>query len=417
MNIDADRVIADLDELAAASGGRHAGAKRVAWGQGWTAARAWLKEKLEVLPVEVSVDPAGNLWAELAGESEECVILGSHLDSVPSGGWLDGALGVCAALEALRVLAAGGTLAAGNPSTATVRLVDWADEEGRFGRSLLGSSAAAGTLDPDEVRDLVDGEGVRLQDAMAACGVTLDSAPDAAVMLKGAAAYIELHVEQGPVLLEAGRLASAVAGTSGVERHLITFSGEAAHAGSSPIRLRRDSFLAAAAAALAAREVAIAHQGVTTVGGATSSPGIPTAVAGRTELMLDIRHLDAASLASMLEQCLSACEDAAGRFGCSVSARRVFAAAPTEFSAELVSLAGSAVADAGGGDGSPIASGALHDATEVGRVVPTVMIFAQSDPPVSHTPSEDSTHAALRVAIDAFGRTVGSVLADITSRN
>jgi beta-ureidopropionase / N-carbamoyl-L-amino-acid hydrolase len=405
MNIDADRVIADLDELAATSGGRHAGAKRVAWGEGWTAARGWLAEKLEALPVDVSVDPAGNLWAELEGESEECVILGSHLDSVPAGGWLDGALGVCAALEALRGLAATGG------RTATVRLVDWADEEGRFGRSLLGSSAAAGTLDPDEVRDLVDGEGIRLEDAMAACGVSLASAPEATVMLKGAVAYIELHVEQGPVLLEAGRLASAVAGTSGVQRHLITFSGEVAHAGSTPMRLRHDSFLAAAAAALAAREVAIGHEGVTTVGAATSSPGIATAIAGVTEMMLDIRHLDAASLASMSEQCLSACEDAARQFGCSVSARRIFAAAPTEFSAELVSLARAAVADAGGGDGPPIPSGALHDATEIGRVVPTVMIFAQSDPPVSHAPSEDSPDAALRVAIDAFGRTLGSVLA------
>jgi N-carbamoyl-L-amino-acid hydrolase len=360
--------------------------------------------------VTVSIDPAGNLWAELTGESSECIIVGSHLDSVPNGGWLDGVLGVCAALGALRVLAAAGT------PRVTVRLVDWVDEEGRFGRSLVGSSAAAGALDANEVRDLVDAEGTRLQDAMALCDVNLDDASGATRMLEHAVAYIELHVEQGPVLLESGRLASAVAGTFGVERYRITFSGQAAHAGSTPMRMRRDSFLAAAAAALAIREVGVTHQGVTTIGGATSHPGVPTAVPGVTEMMLDIRHLEAGTLAAMLEACLAACSEAAERFGCSVSAQRIFDAAPTEFSPELVSVARTAVADAGGGDGPPIASGALHDATEIGRVIPAVMIFAQSDPPLSHTPSEDSPDDALRVAIDAFGRTLGRVLADCGTR-
>jgi hydantoinase/carbamoylase family amidase len=290
--------------------------------------------------------------------------------------------------------------------------VDWADEEGRFGRSLVGSSAAAGTLDPKEVRDLLDAAGIRLQESMASCGVNLDDAAAATVVLRGAVAYIELHIEQGPVLLDAGRPASAVAGTFGVERHLISFSGQAAHAGSTPMQVRRDSFLAAAAAALAIREVGVRHRGVTTVGGARSTPGVMTTVAGVTEMMLDIRHLDAAALATMLEASIAACEQAANRFDCTVSARAVFAAAPTRFSAELVGIARRAVAAAGGGDGSPVPSGALHDATEIGRVVPAVMIFAQSDPPLSHTETEDSPEHALRIAIDAFGRTVSAVLDD-----
>jgi N-carbamoyl-L-amino-acid hydrolase len=231
-------------------------------------------------------------------------------------------------------------------------------------------------------------------------------------MLRHPRAYIELHVEQGPVLLDAGRLASAVAGTFGVERYLITFSGQAAHAGSTPMRLRRDSFLASAAAALEVREVGIRYEGVTTVGGATSLPGVMTAVAGVTEMMLDIRHLDSVTLATMLQECLAACDQAADQFSCTGSAKRIFRAAPTRFSPELVSVARSAVADAGGGNGSPVPSGALHDATEIGRVVPTVMIFAQSDPPLSHTKIEDSPEDALRVAIDAFGRTVSRVLGD-----
>jgi N-carbamoyl-L-amino-acid hydrolase len=341
----------------------------------------------------------------LEGASEGCIIVGSHLDSVPDGGWLDGALGVCAALGGLRALADHA------PPSLTVRLVDWADEEGRFGRSLVGSSAVAGTLDPDEVRDLVDVEGVRLQDAMDCCGFDLDGVRAANAMLRTALAYVELHVEQGPLLLESGRLASAVAGTFGVERFLVTFTGQAAHAGSTPMGMRRDSFLAAAAAALAIREVGVSHDGVTTVGGAKSQPGVITAVAGVTEMMLDIRHLDGVSLGTMLTACLDACERAARRFDCTVSARRIFTAAPTRFSDELVKIARSAVAEAGGGDGPAIASGALHDATEVGRVVPSVMIFAQSDPPLSHTSTENSPPEALRVAIDAFGRTVSGVLA------
>jgi N-carbamoyl-L-amino-acid hydrolase len=293
-----------------------------------------------------------------------------------------------------------------------VRLVDWADEEGaRFGRSLVGSSAVAGTLDPDDVRDLLDAEGTRLQDAMASCGVNLDDAYRATSRLDGALAYLELHIEQGPVLLDSDRPAAAVSGTVGDERYLITFRGQAAHAGSTPMRLRRDTLAAAATAALEIREVGIRHHGVTTVGSMRSEPAVITAVAGLTEMMLDLRHLDADTLATMLSECLGACEAAAARFDCTVEPRRVFGATPTPFHPRLVELARAAVAEAGGGDGEPLPSGPLHDATEIGRIVPTVMVFAQSDPPISHTAVEDSPEPALRVAIEAYGRTVGQALA------
>jgi hydantoinase/carbamoylase family amidase len=402
--IDVDRVLADLRELHELTGGPD-GARRLAWSPDWLTARDWLQGKLAELPVTVDRDQAGNIWAELpgAGDPPGFAIVGSHIDAVPSGGWLDGALGIAAALGALRAL--------GDAPPVTVRFVDWADEEGaRFGRSLMGSSACAGTLDPDDVRDLRDAEGTRLEDAMAACGIELDRAPGAAERLDGALAYLELHIEQGPVLLDTGRLASAVSGTFGDERYLIQFSGQAAHAGSTPMRLRRDALAAAATAALAIREVGIRHEGVTTVGAMRAEPGVITAIAGECEMMLDLRHLDADALATMLRECLEACDEAATRFGCTVEARRVFGATPTPFHPRLVELARAAVADAGGGDGPPIPSGPLHDATEIGRLVPTVMLFAQSDPPISHTAVEDSPEAALRVAIEAYGRTVGGAL-------
>jgi hydantoinase/carbamoylase family amidase len=400
--LDPNAVIADLDELATQSGGRFAGAKRLAWSPDWLAARGWLRGKLETIGLPISEDIAGNIWATVQGESDAFLIVGSHIDAVPDGGWLDGVLGLMTALETVRRLAA-----LPGPLPVSVRFVDWADEEGaRFTRSLLGSSACAGTLVPDDVRALRDSGGVTLGDALASCGVDLDKAVGATTSLEGALGYLELHIEQGPVLLGSGRLASAVSGTVGVERHLITFSGHAAHAGSTPMNVRRDTLAAAAQATLAIRESGIARGGVATVGNLASTPGVITAVAGRTEMQLDQRHLDRTALAAMLDDALSACRAAADTFDCSLEVQRVFGATPTAFHPALIAAAREAVAAAGGEDGEPIPSGPLHDATEIGRLIPTAMIFAQSDPPLSHAKIENSSDDALRVAIEAYGRTV-----------
>lgn len=415
VSLDPRAVIADLDELAAQSGGRFAGAKRLAWTPEWMRARVWLTAKLTDSGLEPERDQAGNLWAPVAGEREDFMIVGSHIDAVPDGGWLDGALGLMTALETVRQLSRSGV----TPPIG-VRFVDWADEEGaRFGRSLIGSSACARNLNPDDVRGLQDANGVTLADGLAGCGVDLDGASAAAERLEGAVAYLELHIEQGPVLLDGARLASAVSGTVGVQRHLITFVGQAAHAGSTPMRLRQDSLAAAARASLAIRASAIAHNGVATVGRMQSTPGVITAVAGRTEMQLDQRHLDSSELAAMLAEALDACQSAAEDWGCTVEVRNVFSVPPTPFDAALVEMARASVEQAGGGAHEPIPSGPLHDATEIGRVVPTAMIFAQSDPPISHAAIEDSSERALSVAIDAYGRTVNQVLArvgEITSQ-
>jgi hydantoinase/carbamoylase family amidase len=415
LHLDPGAVIADLDELASRSGGRFAGAKRLAWTQEWLDARSWLHTKLAELGLDADQDPAGNLWAGVEGEREPFLIIGSHLDAVPSGGWLDGALGVLTALETMRQL-----VHAATKPPISVRFVDWADEEGaRFGRSLFGSSACAGTLVPDEVRGLRDANEVKLIDALAGCGVDLDKATSATGMLRGAVAYLELHIEQGPVLLESGRLAAAVSGTFGVERHLVTFVGQAAHAGSTPMRMRQDSLSAAARSALEIRNSAIEHGGVATVGQLSSIPGVVTAVAGRTEMQLDQRHLDPNELAAMLAEADQICREAAREFNCTMTLRNVLSVAPTQFDAALVGVARHSVLQAGGEDGAPIPSGPLHDATQIGRVVPTAMIFAQSDPPISHAEIEDSPEPALEVAIEAYGRTVEELLGrtdELTSR-
>jgi hydantoinase/carbamoylase family amidase len=399
----ADRVLADLRELADLTGGPD-GARRVCWTDEWVRAREFLHSRLAELPVEVQVDAAGNLWADLPGDGDGFVIVGSHVDSVPAGGWLDGALGEFTAVEALRSQAEVGRPPVG------LRLVDWADEEGaRFGRSLFGSSACAGTLDVDEVRDLRDRDGERLEDVVARHGVELERAHESRAQLRGARAYLELHIEQGPVLESRGEPAAAVLGTFGVERHLAVFTGQTAHAGATPMELRRDTFMATSQAALAIRTIGIRHEGVCTIGGATSEPGVVTAVPGRTEMLLDQRHLDPDALAEMLADARASCEQAAKDHDCEVELRYLWSIPPIPFDERLIALARKSVAESGGKD-MALPSGPLHDAAEMARLLPTVMIFSSSSPPVSHTPEEDTPEADLRVAIDAYGRTVAGTL-------
>ncbi len=225
---DPKRTIAELKELRALTADDH-GAQRIAWTDTWLKAREWFTTKIADLPVEDHKDAAGNRWITLRGDSEKALILGSHLDSVPNGGWLDGSLGVMSALEVLRGFV---EKFKGKPPV-TIRLVDWADEEGaRFGRSLLGSSAFAGTSTIEADRGLRDKDGIRLEDALRRCGVEIDRSPEAQKEQKEAAAYLELHIEQGPVLESMGLPLGVVLGTKGVERHAIAFTGQEAHSGS-----------------------------------------------------------------------------------------------------------------------------------------------------------------------------------------
>src|ERR671931_1216189 len=241
MALSPSRTVAELGELRALTGDEN-GAQRVAWTETWETARGWLRDKVAETGASEEIDAAGNQWFTLAGASDRALVIGGHIDSVPNGGWLDGALNVMAGVEVLRRIAEEGRPAA------TVRLVNWADEGGaRFGRSLFGSSAAAGSMtDQDELRELRDAEGNALPEVVGRHGVDLDRATEARRQLDGAAAYLELHIEQGPVLESMGLPLGVVLGTFGVERHQVTFSGQAAHAGSTPMDKRRDALAGAA---------------------------------------------------------------------------------------------------------------------------------------------------------------------------
>src|SRR5256714_4815296 len=303
MALSPSRTVAELKELRELTGDSE-GAQRVAWTETWSTARKWLDKKVSELPVEKTCDAAGNQWFTLPGDSERALLIGGHIDSVPNGGWLDGALNVMAGVEVLRRIGEEGT-----PSV-TVRLVNWADEEGaRFGRSLFGSSAAAGSMDDqDELRQRRDADGVSLPEAIARFDVDLDTALEARSELENAVAYLELHIEQGPVLEALELPLGIVLGTFGVERHQVTFRGQAAHAGSTPMDKRRDALAGAARLDLEIREIAarVGGGGGCTVGGVVTRPGIVTSVVETAECLVDQRHLDAGKLAEMLDTAKSA---------------------------------------------------------------------------------------------------------------
>jgi beta-ureidopropionase / N-carbamoyl-L-amino-acid hydrolase len=401
------RTVDELRELRELTGNED-GAQRVAWTDTWAQAREWLAGKVRETGAEESVDEAGNQWFTLRGGGEKALLIGGHIDSVPNGGWLDGALNVMAGVAVLRRIAEDGEPAA------TVRLVNWADEEGaRFGRSLFGSSAAAGTMaDQDELRSRKDAEGNALPEVVARHGVDLDRALDARAQLENAGAYLELHIEQGPVLESLDLPLGVVLGTFGVERHEVTFRGQAAHAGSTPMDKRRDALAAAAKLALEIRDVAkrAGEGAVCTMGSCVTKPGIVTSVVETCTVLLDQRNLDAGTLARMLDDAKVASERFAREEDVDVDWERVWNIEPILFHDELVELADDAISEVAG-TSHRLPSGPLHDAAEVSRSgIPTAMLFVQSLRGLSHTKLEDTKPEHLELSVEALDRLAAKTL-------
>jgi N-carbamoyl-L-amino-acid hydrolase len=405
--VDPKRTVAELEELRELTGDEN-GAQRVAWTDTWEQAREWLRGKVSATGAVEEIDEAGNQWFTLAGDSDKALLIGGHIDSVPNGGWLDGCLNVMAGVEVLRRIAA-----EGKPPF-TVRLVNWADEEGaRFGRSLFGSSAAAGSMaDQDELRQRRDAAGIALPDALREHGVDLDGALEARKQLKNAAAYLELHIEQGPVLEAMDLPLGVVLGTFGVERHQITWKGQAAHAGSTPMDRRRDALAGAAKLALEIRPIAaeVGDGAVCTSGGVVCKPGIVTSVVETAEQLLDQRHLNADSLARLLSLAKAASERFAVEEEIEVSWERIWSIEPILFDDDLVELAEAAIREVSG-TAHRLPSGPLHDAAEVARAgVPTVMVFVQSLRGLSHTKLEDTRKEHLEMSVEALDRLTSKTL-------
>src|SRR5581483_11623472 len=394
MALDPARTVAELEELRALTGDEN-GAQRVAWTDTWETARDFLRSKMEGTGAVEAIDEAGNQWFTLAGASDRELLIGGHMDSVPNGGWLDGCLNVLAGVEVLRRIAA-----EGEPPL-TVRLVSWADEEGaRFGRSLS------------------DRDGVALPDALREHGVELDGALAARAQLANAAAYLELHIEQGPVLESMNLPLGVVLGTFGVERSRFTWRGQAAHAGSTPMDKRRDALAGAAKLALHIREIAaeVGDGAVCTCGGVVTRPGIVTSVVETAEQLLDQRHLDAASLARMLDLARDAADRFAAEEDIAVAWERIWSIEPILFDDALIELADASVRELAG-TSHRLPSGPLHDAAEVSRAgIPTVMLFVQSLRGLSHTKLEDTKREHLELSVQALDRLTSKALAHYSAR-
>ncbi len=411
---DSSRTIRELEELRTLTADDE-GAQRVAFTPVWVEARRWFRERFAGLPVEIHDDTAGNRWTTLRGASDRAVVIGGHLDSVPNGGWLDGCLGLLAGVEVLRRIC---VQHAGKPPV-TVRVVDWADEEGaRFGKSLFGSAACCGSLDLDEARRLVDAQGIGLPDALRRVGIEFERVKESGCELASAAAYLELHIEQGPVLLDLGLPLGAVLGTFGVERHALTFRGQAAHSGSTPMNRRRDAFLAAAKMAQEIYAIAArSHGGVCTIGSCTTLPGIVTSVVEECRITLDQRHLDAAALAAMHAEARDAAARFAAEGGVDVAWERLCHIPPAPFHPDLIAFADDVVRETCG-TSHRLPSGPLHDAAEMARAgVPTAMLFVQSLRGISHSKIEDTRRDHLELAVAALDRLAEKTMHWVATRS
>lgn len=403
--VDPLRTTSDLDALHALSHDG-AGVQRVAWTPVWRSARELFCDRAREIPgVRLHQDAAGNNHATLQGAGPGTLVLGSHLDSVPDGGNLDGGYGVLAALEVLRALAGQPT-----PPTLSVRVTDWADEEGaRFGRSLFGSAAVTGALDVAALRGLRDQDGATAADVLSEYGVDLERLDAAHETMTDVVSYLELHIEQGPVLDEAGEHLAAVTGSLGVERHRVTVRGTASHAGS-PLALRHDPVAAVAAFLLAARRIAVARDGLVTCGILEARPATPTAVPETVTLSIDARHDDADELSALWGELESALVECCLAESVQGQTEPVWRTAPVGFDPGVVDLAAAVVRAATGGE-RRLVSGPLHDACEMSRAgVPTAMLFVPSIGGISHAPGERTAIEDLHAGVRALAALTARVL-------
>ena len=397
MAADPKRVVNDLKELRSLTA-TEAGSQRLAWTEHWVKAREWFVTTFDGVPVTTETDAAGNLWVTLQGASNDRIVLGSHLDSVPNGGWLDGALGVLAGAEILRSLHREGV-----DLPVSISVVDWADEEGaRFGRSLFGSGAVSGTLEVDSIRGFTDRTGITLEEAVRAHGVNLETILTAGDVLPSIRASAELHIEQGPVLEAKGLRLAALHGILGVERRMVKLLGQAAHAGATPIHMRKDSTLAAARMAVEIRQLGLSHDAFATIGVWIVHPAVATAVNGRTEFSVDMRHLDPSVLTSLVAGLNELVDRIATEERVEATIETLWSINPIAFDSKLVEFAADAV-EARTGVRQIMPSGPMHDSAEMARAgIPTIMMFVPSINGLSHTHIEDTAEDDLLLGVAAF---------------
>ena len=371
------------------------GVSRPAWSAPHEQARAWLLEQLRGAGLTAWMDAAGNVFGGLGADAivagSRVVLTGSHIDTVPEGGILDGALGVLAGLECLQTIRAPGAA-----HRTPLVVAAWSDEEGRYA-SLFGSRAFCGKLDLTRLSEMATVDGERLLDAMARAGFDARRVGEAQAPAGAVAAYVELHIEQGPRLEEAGVPIGIVEAIVGVRRSRLVFRGQADHAGTTPMVRRRDAFLAAADYALRAREVVVSRgtsASVTNIGVVQVHPGVSNIVPGRAELVHEMRDPDADVLERLAGECAALAADVGRARGIDVEVRPMSATAPARCSPDVQDAIEQACKRLGL-KWQRMHSAAGHDAQNLAAVTDAGMIFIPSLGGRSHRVDEMSDWDAI----------------------
>ena len=409
-DINGERLLADLQALAAIGGLANGGVDRLAWSEHDLAGRRWLAERMGEAGIEARVDAALNVFGHLPGTSGPWLLTGSHLDSVPNGGRLDGAYGVVAALEVLRTLAE-----SGDPLAQELEIVGFADEEGvRFEAGLIGSLALTGELDVERLRDGLDWQGVPVRQVLATAGRDLDRMLEVNEHLTSIKGFVELHIEQGP-RMEAERIDLAVVtGIVGVHRQRIEIQGTQNHAGTTPFRLRHDAGRTAARAAAELRELVqgVDADSVANVGSMQFYPGGVNVIPGRAQFTLEVRHLDERVLGEAVWAFASRLERICAEEGCRAEVELLSSVPPAPMDATVMEALGQACRELGR-QCATLSSGAGHDAAVLSRHVPSGMLFVPSVGGLSHSPRESTADEHLVLGAQALLRGIRAVAARI----
>ena len=409
-DINTERLLADLGALSAIGGLADGGVDRLAWSDADLAGRRWFAKRIQEAGLEARLDAALNVFGHVPGMSGPFLLTGSHLDSVPNGGRLDGAYGAVAALEVLRTLAE-----SGDPLAGQVEVVGFSDEEGvRFEVGLIGSLALVGDLDIERLRDALDWQGVPIRQVLASAGRDLDRMSEVQAHRDSIKAFLELHIEQGP-RMEADRIDLAVVtGIVGVHRQRIEVHGTQNHAGTTPFRLRHDAGRAAARAAAELRDLVqgVDAEAVANIGSMEFHPGGVNVIPGRAQFTLEVRHLDERVLGEAVWAFATRLERICGEEGCRAEVEVLSSVPPAAMDTSVMTALEQACTELGRKP-ARLASGAGHDAAVLSRHVPSGMLFVPSVGGVSHSPAETTSDDHLVLGARALLRGVRAVAAQI----
>ena len=386
LTIDPDRLWGNLMETAAIGGTPKGGICRLTLTDLDRQVRDWFRARAEALGCTVTVDDMGVMFARREGQRADVppIAMGSHLDTQPTGGKFDGALGVLGALEALQALHV-----AGYETFAPIEVVNWTNEEGsRFQPGCVASGVFGGVYERDWAMARTDRTGVAFGDALTAIGyLGPQRCGDHPV-----SAFFELHIEQGPLLEAEAKEIGIVTGIQGVRWHEVTITGQDAHTGATPMHLRKNALLGAARLVERVEAIARAHAplAVATVGSMEVKPNSPNVVPGEVYFTVDLRHPDLAVLDQMGAALESALREVCEPLGLGVASTRIWDQAPIVFDAQCVACV-RAAAETSGYSARDIVSGASHDAAYVSRVAPTAMVFVPCRDGISHNEIEFSS--------------------------